>query len=242
MHEMGYFLPRDRLPILGTSIASPLRKMMYYKDRAQAGEMLAEKLVQFKGKNPLVLGIPRGSVPMAKIISDHLDGDLDVVLVHKIGAPGNPEFAIGSVSEFGTIYESEAVQLYSINPNFIQDAAAEEVSKLKSRRQTYSPIRPPISPKDRHVIIVDDGIATGSTMLAAIRAIKSQDPKQIIVAAPVASPRCIDLLGSEADQLIILDLPDDFFAISQFYEDFPQVEDQEVIQILSDTAMAKKSA
>lgn len=169
---------------------------------------------------------------MAEVLAKRLNGDLDIVLVHKIGAPDNPEFAIGSVSEFGTVYRSSGMELYQISKQDLQELVRRELTTLKKRRDTYSPIRPPINPIGRLVIIVDDGIATGSTMVAAVRAIRSQRPKKIIVASPVAAPNAFALLDREADELVTLDTPDDFFAISQFYDDFPQVSDEEVCRIL----------
>jgi predicted phosphoribosyltransferase len=215
---------------------------MIYRDRKQAANLLSEKLLRFISENPLILGIPRGSVPMAKTTADRLNGEVDVVLVHKIGAPNNPEFAIGSVSEFGTLYLSEACEWYEIPSEYIESASSQEIFKLKQRRKTYSPIRPPINPKGRTVIIVDDGIATGATMLAAVRAVRSQDPRQIIVAAPVASLSAVEILKKEVDELIILETPEDFFSISQFYDNFPQVSDEEVFQILSEAGSIKKAA
>lgn len=178
---------------------------------------------------------------MAAALADSLGGDLDVVLVHKIGAPGNPEYAIGSVSEFGTTYiREEERRIYPIAET--DEIALEEIEKLKQRRKTYSPIHPPIPPHGRTVIIVDDGIATGSTMLAAIRAVRTQTPAKIIVAAPVASPRAVELLEPEADEIVVLDTPEEFYAISQFYEDFPQVTDDEVFKILSKARTSTKAA
>ena len=193
-------------------------------------------------ERPLVLGIPRGAMPMARVLADRLGGDLDVVLVHKIGAPDNPEFAIGSISEFGSIYLSESVRLYGYSMRQIDAIAHNEATMLKERRAAYSPIRPAICPTGRTVIIVDDGIATGSTMLAAIRAVRGQNPRRIIVTAPVASPQALHFLKREADETIVLDAPEDFFAISQFYEEFDPVSDEEVINILSSTAITRKAA
>jgi putative phosphoribosyl transferase len=213
---------------------------MSFVSRTEAADLLASRLESYVGEHPLVLGIPRGSVPMARVVAARLKCDLDVVLVHKIGAPGNPEFAIGSVSEFGDIYRSEALGYFEISPEYIEAAAKDEIERLKKRRKSYSPVRPPISPMGRTVIIVDDGIATGSTMLAAIRAIRAQKPKRLVVAAPVASPRTIDSLKQEADDVVVLETPEEFFSISQFYDDFPQIEDEEVLQALSEAGEPKK--
>jgi len=177
---------------------------------------------------------------MAKELADRLGGDLDVVLVHKIGAPENPEFAIGSVSEFGTLYRSPVFDYYETSQGYLDSAVQEEIAKLKKRRQTYSGIHPPIDPEGRTVIIVDDGIATGATMLAAVRAIRLQKPGKIIVASPVASVDAAELLRSEADELMILDTPEPFYAISQFYGEFAQVSDDEVNAILRESGRGAK--
>ncbi|MEO5970623.1 MAG: phosphoribosyltransferase family protein [Bdellovibrionia bacterium] len=219
---------------------SPWNLPVSFQNRTQAAELLAQKLSRYKDKHPLIVGIPRGSVPMAKIIAEKLNGDLDVILVHKVGAPDNPEFAIGSVSEFGSIFRSEAAGFYGISPEYLEKAAQKEISRLRQRRQTYTPIRPPIDPKDRIVVIIDDGIATGSTMLAAIHALRSKNPKRIIVASPVASPNVISLLEKEADELAILETPEEFFSVGQFYEDFSQVNDEEIYRILSKVGAEKK--
>lgn len=212
---------------------------MAFKNREQAAELLAARLSLYRSHHPLILGIPRGAVPMAKILADRLGGDLDVVLVHKIGAPDNPEFAVGSVSEFGSIYRSEAVEYYEISNSYIEKVAKRELEKLKERRRAYLPIHPPISPKGRFVIIVDDGIATGATVLSAIRAVRTLKPKKILVTAPVASPRTIQAIQREADNVVILETPPEFFSISQFYEEFPQVTDSEVLEILSESREKK---
>lgn len=205
---------------------------MRFRDRTDAAEQLAGKLESYSKASPLILGIPRGSVPMAKILAQRLQGDFDVVLVHKIGAPDDPEFAIGSVSEFGSLYRSEAIEHYEIPNGYVERQAHEEISKLRKRRVSYSPIRPPMDPAGRVVIIVDDGIATGSTMLAAARAVRMRRPKRLIVAAPIISPRAADLIRPEVDQIVAVDVPANFYAISHFYESFPEVSDEEVAESL----------
>jgi predicted phosphoribosyltransferase len=178
---------------------------------------------------------------MAEILAEKLEGDLDVILVHKIGAPENPEFGVGSVSEFGTIYHSKAADLCEIPAQYLEKSARQEIAKLKQKREIYTPIRPPLNPKDRTVIILDDGIATGSTMLAAIRAVRTQHPKQIIATSPVASLSAVELLLKEADEVIVLETPEEFVSVGQFYEDFPQVTDEEVCRVLSHVSMKVKS-
>jgi len=202
-----------------------------FKDRADAAEALVGKLQSYKGQHPLILGIPRGAVPMAKILAERLNGDMDVVLVKKIGAPGNPECAIGSVSEYGTIHRSDDAHMFP--EKYIQDTAKEVLEKLHKRRQQYSPVHKALDPKGRVVIVVDDGIATGSTMLAAVRAIRQQHPKKLIIAAPVAPPDTVSLFQGEVDELVILETPPNFYAVGQFYDEFPQVEDDDVLRILA---------
>ncbi|MFZ9595279.1 MAG: phosphoribosyltransferase [Bdellovibrionia bacterium] len=216
--------------------------MEEFKNRVQAAEALSKKLSDYRGKNPLILGIPRGAVPMAQVLAQQLHGDLDVVLVHKISAPENPEFAIGSVSEFGTVTISEVAYLCEVPPGYLQKAADSEIHRLREKRKWISPVRPALSPKNRIVIIVDDGIATGSTMLAAVRAIRAQKPKRLIVAAPMGSPKAMDRFRQEIDELVVLEAPESFYSISQFYEDFPQVTDDEVLQILAQASKNQKAA
>ena len=211
---------------------------MIFRDREEAARLLAKKLSKFRKINLLVLAIPRGAVPMARVIADALQCDLDVVLVRKIGAPGNPEFAIGAVSEFGDLYLSAAKDIYGISESHIKAIVNQEMQTIRKRRAAYTPIRKPISLKGRTVLIVDDGIATGATMLAAVRSARTQTARKVIVAAPVASQEAANLLEKEADETIFLDVPEEFWAISQFYEEFPQVTDDEVSQILSEAASA----
>lgn len=204
-----------------------------FTDRSQAAYQLAQRLAQYSNEHPLVLGIPRGGVPIANIIATQLKGDLDVILVHKISTPDHPEFAIGSVSEFGSIFTSESNKYLDISPNEINRLAQAELARLKWRRQSYSPVRAPISPENRTVIIVDDGVATGATMIAAVRAVRGQNPKRVIIATPIISPRTVSLFQTEVDDLVYLKMPDEFVSISQFYDDFSQVSDEEILAILS---------
>ena len=209
-----------------------------FRDRSQAADMLAHTLRTYRDQNPLILAIPRGALPMGEIMARELRGDLDVVLVHKIGAPENLEYAIGAVSEFGDIFLSDSAQSYAAGSD-LQEAAAREIEHMRERRRKYSPIRPAIPIEGRIVIIIDDGLATGSTMLAAVRAVRVQKPARIIVAVPVASRSSLQLLRSECDELVALSQPEAFYSISQFYQSFEQVTDEQVERILA--AGAKQS-
>lgn len=205
---------------------------MYFKNRQQAAGLLAEKLARYKGQKPLVLGIPRGAVPMAKIISDALDGEIDVVLVHKLGAPGNPEFAIGSVDESGHVYLREHAHTLGLSGVEIETEKERQVKTLGERRARYTPVHPPIDPAGRIVIVVDDGIATGASMIAALRSIRAKRPKKLIAAVGVAPYESLQEIRALADEVVCLDVPPDFYAVGQFFEEFTQVSDEEVIALL----------
>src|SRR6185369_12989750 len=155
--------------------------MMRFSNRDEAAALLAEQLVAYKGKNPLVLGVPRGAVPMARIIADALGGEMDVVLVRKIGAPGNPEFAIGAVNEFGRVAISQRDAEYSgADDAYLEAEKQRQIEIMRVRRAQYTEQRPPIDPAARVVIIVDDGLATGSTMIAALETLRDQHPARLI--------------------------------------------------------------
>src|SRR5258706_1533649 len=204
---------------------------MKFNSREHAAELLAERLrVSYKNKNPLVLAVPRGAVPMAKIIADALGGELDVVLVHKLTHPEQPELAIGAIDESGNAFISEWAA--ELNPQYLEAEKARQLEVLRRRRAAYTPLRAPIDPHGRIVIVVDDGIATGSTMIAALRAIHARQPKTLVGAVTVASPDAAQAMLHECDAMVCLTVPSDFFAVGQFFNNFDQVTDEEVIVIL----------
>jgi putative phosphoribosyl transferase len=207
-------------------------KSMLFKNREHAARLLAQKLISYRGKNPLVLGIPRGAAPMAKIIAETLDGELDVVLVHKLGAPDQPELAIGAVDETGRVYLSDYVSEMGVSEDYIKDETEKQLATLSRRRAMYTPFRPPLDPSGRIVIVVDNGIATGATMIAALRATRERKPAKLIGAVAVAPPATVARLGKEADEIVCLKAPADFYAVGQFFEDFSQVTDEDVVEIL----------
>jgi len=213
---------------------------MRFTNRDEAAKKLAEKLSEYKGQNPLILAIPRGAVPMANIVADALDGEVDVVLVHKLRAPGNPEYAIGSISETGEVYLSEDGKKVA-SPEYIESEKKEQMETLKKRREMYTPVRPPIDPKDRIVIIVDDGIATGSTMIAALQAIRIKNPKKLICAVPVSARDSLKRVEKEADEVVCLHKPVLFMAVGQFYKEFTQVEDEEAVRMLKGSVSEEKT-
>ena len=205
---------------------------MIFKNREHAAVLLAEKLGKYKGKNPLVLGIPRGAVPMAKVIATALEGELDVVLVHKLGAPGEAELAMGAVDEKGRVYLTEVAREWRINPEYIAREKEEQLATLRWRRAQYTPFRSPIAPSGRIVIVVDDGIATGATMIAALRSLRAQNPAKLIVAVGVAPFSTLERIRKYVDEVVCLDVPSEFYAVGEFFEDFSQVTDEDVITIL----------
>ncbi len=204
---------------------------MLFSNREDAAQQLARTLQRYRGQHPLILAIPRGAVPMAKTIAASLDGEVDVVLVRKLRAPGNPELAIGSIDETGWVYLGEyALQL--ADHAHIEREKQIQMEVMKNRRAQYTPIRPPLDPAGRIVIIVDDGLATGSTMIAALHAIRAKKPQKLICAVPVAPHDTLEKVAPYADETVCLQAPEMFYAVGQFYMDFPQVTDEEVIEVL----------
>ena len=211
---------------------------MIFANRVAAAKQLAQALSEYRGKNPLVLAIPRGAVPMARIIADELNGEMDVVLVRKLRAPGNPEFAIGSVDESGWAYIADYAAGAGADEAYLRSEIATQLETMKRRRAQYTPVRPPIDPSGRVVIVIDDGLATGSTMIAALHALRSKKPSQLVCAVPVAPPDTLEKIRGNADRVVCLSAPENFRAVGQFYMDFPQVEDEEVIATLAASSHA----
>jgi putative phosphoribosyl transferase len=205
---------------------------MRFANREHAARMLAERLAPYCGSNPLILAIPRGAVPMASTIAEALGGELDVVLVHKLGAPGNPEFAIGSVDESGGLYLADYVAGLGIGQDYVEEEKQAQLAVLRERRAQYTPVRPPIDPAGRTAIVVDDGVATGSTMIAALRAVRAKRPVRLVAAMAVAPPDTVQRIENEADEVVCLYVPSSFYAVGQFFDEFDQVSDAEVIATL----------
>lgn len=203
---------------------------MRFRDREHAADLLVERLRPRCNRNSLVLGVPRGAMPMAKIIADTLGCELDVLLVHKLSHPESAELAIGAIDETGKAFVSRWAE--DVAPEYLEAEKGRQLLVLRRRRDIYTPFRPPIDPHGRTIILVDDGIATGSTMTAALRATRAHKPKKLICAVAVASPEAARAILRECDGLICLSVPDNFRAVGQFFDDFGQVTDEDVVRIL----------
>jgi predicted phosphoribosyltransferase len=208
---------------------------MRFKNRGHAASLLAARLGAYKGQNALVLGVPRGAVPMASIIAEALGGELDVVLVRKLRAAFQPELAIGAIDESGVILKGRHLDPREVSDDYLREEVRAQSEILRKRRELYTRARSPIDPAGRIVIIVDDGIATGSSMLAAIRSVRAKHPKKIIVAVGVAPPESLALIRPEADEVTCLQSPEDLFAVGQAFEDFSEVTDEMVVAALAGT-------
>lgn len=203
-----------------------------FKDRLDAARQLSKALKKYEGQNPLILAIPRGAVPMGAWIADVLHGQMDVVLVRKLRTPSQPEVAIGAVDETGRAYLSPCAATLGIDPQYVKDEIKLQMKTLKARRRQYSQIRAPIPVQGRVVIVVDDGLATGATMMSALKAVRQHHPQRLVCAIPVASQDALAKIKPLADEMVCLHAPEDFMAVAQFYQQFPQVDDAQVMASL----------
>jgi len=207
---------------------------MIFLNRTEAGRKLAKKLAAYGNrKDEIVLGIPRGGVPVAFEVAGALGAPLDVFIARKLGVPGHEELAFGAVASGGVrILDQQTVEALNISDAEIAGVTAQERKELERRESLYRGGRPPLKVEGLTAILVDDGIATGSSMQAAIAALRQRKPARVVVAVPVAPPSTCDRLRSEADDVVCVYAPEFFYAIGQFYEDFSQVTDKEVMDLV----------
>lgn len=209
---------------------------MPFRNRIDAGRRLAEALQGFKVERPVILALPRGGVPVAAEVARALEGPLDLVLVRKIGVPSQPELAMGAVVDGPipfVVRNDDVIRMARISDEEFAEVRDRELAEIRRRRACYVGIRPPIEQAARLVIVIDDGIATGATMRAALRAVRNQSPKGIVLAVPVAPTSTLQKLRSEADRIVCLEEHEDFGAIGYYYDEFGQLSDDEVTRLLS---------
>ena len=208
---------------------------MLFQNRTDAGQQLAHALLNYKSRHPVILALPRGGVPVAAEVAAALDAPLDLLLVRKIGLPSQPELAMGAVADGEQpiiIRNSDVIELSGIGAKEFDAVCEVERAEIARRRKRYLGDRPRSEVKDQVAIIIDDGIATGATTLAAIKAVRMRQPRELVLAVPVAPFETVRKLHTEVDALVCLDTPEDFGAIGYFYRDFHQVGDDEVIATL----------
>lgn len=217
---------------------------MIFRDRTDAGRELATLLTRYADRTDvLVLALPRGGVPVAYEVAKELKAPLDVFLVRKLGVPGHEELAMGAIASGGVRVLNEDIVNYLKIPDEVIDAiAAVEQRELERRQRAYRDDRPPPDVKDRIVILIDDGLATGSTMRAAVASLRLQKPGRIVVAVPVSSPETCDEFRSEVDEIVCAVTPEHFQGVGLWYEDFSQTSDEEVRELLKRAAQQQQHA
>jgi putative phosphoribosyl transferase len=207
-----------------------------FADRRDAGRQLARRLTGFAAERPIVLALPRGGVPVAAEVADALDAELDILIVRKLGAPGQPELGIGALVDGRdpqVVMNERVVREVRPAPDYIAAETERQLAEVERRRRAYEGDRPPVDVAGRTVILIDDGLATGGTAKAALRALRRRNPKRLILAVPVAPLDTIEEMRSEADEIVCLAAPEPFIAIGRFYDDFQQTSDEEVVALLA---------
>ena len=214
---------------------------MQFKDRVEAGEKLAEALADLRGKDVVVLGIPRGGVVVADEVAKALGAPLDVVVTRKIEAPGEPEYALGAVTQDGeVIMDRQAAESLGATPDYLDEQVRTKREEVRERLRRFRGEEPYPSFEGKTVVIVDDGIATGSSVSAAVMSVRKGNPKEVVVAVPVAPADAVEALSQDGPRVVCLETPGPFLAIGEFYDDFEQVEDFEVKRILDESRRRRR--
>ncbi len=207
-----------------------------FEDRAQAGRRLAEKLAPYRDENPIVLALPRGGVPVGAEVARSLGAPLDVFVARKLGAPGQPELGIGAVAQGGArVLNERIVEHIGVPEDYLERITQRELGEVERRLRLLRGDRPEPEVEGRTAILVDDGLATGVTARAAIKALREKHPRRLVLAVPVCAPQTAELLAPEVDDLVCLQMPEDFMAVGLWYRDFEQVSDEEVVRLLENT-------
>jgi putative phosphoribosyl transferase len=218
--------------------------MLTFRDRQEAGKALAKDLAFLKGrKDVIVLAIPRGGVVVGYQVAEELGAPLDIYITRKIGAPYNPELALGAVASDGSvILDEELVQRLGVSPDFVKGEKKRQQAEIARRLDKYRGNRPALDLTGKTVVLVDDGVATGATTLATLRALKKQPIARLILAIPVGPPDVIETLAKEADQVVCLSTPEPFWAVGSFYLVFDQTSDEEVLKLLQSSQRKRAAA
>ena len=203
-----------------------------FTDREDAGRQLAANLADLAGQDVVVLGIPRGGVEVAAVVAAALGAPLDVVIPRKVGAPANPELGIGAVAEDVEVLDERLIRLLGVSEDYLRQEIEAQQEEIRRRSAAYRGNRPPVPLQGKVAVVVDDGVATGGTAVAAVRWARARGGTSVILAVPVAPAEAVGRLRREADEVRVLDTPEPFYAVGEWYEDFPQVSDERVVELL----------
>jgi putative phosphoribosyl transferase len=218
---------------------------MMFTDRRDAGRRLARRLQGYASQRPAVVALPRGGVPVAYEVARALEAPLDVIVARKLGAPGQPELGIGALVDGDhpeTVLDQQVIALLAVDRDYLRTEIDRQLHEIRRREAAYRGGRPPVALTGRTVIVIDDGLATGSTMRAALRAVRRAGPKRVVLAVPVAPLDVLAALSREVDEVVCLATPADFASVGRFYRDFAQTSDGEVLRLLDDTRHAAAAA